>query len=138
MHAPSQVVGSDYFVARAGGRPVCKECPWRSGHDGVRSLTPAGRGQYLHAPFGPGVYQIRHRSNGDMVLFGSGTNCAQRMSSLLPEPFGVGTRNNSTKRTYLLAHLPDLDYRCVACESRREAEETERLVRREHSYLFAT
>jgi hypothetical protein len=94
--------------------------------------------QFLNAPFGPGVYQVRHRSQTDMVLFGIGGHCAARMSSLLPKPLGTGTRNNSSKRKYLLQNIDDLEYRCLACESRSDAEKVERKIRSECKYLFAT
>jgi hypothetical protein len=96
------------------------------------------KGDYLTAPFGPGVYQVRRRGQADMVLFGRGGHCASRMSSLLPKPMGTGTRNNSAKRRYILLHIRDLEYRCRACKSRGDATAVENAVRSECSYLFAT
>lgn len=43
---------------------------------------------YLEAPFGPGVYELRHRSNGVRILFGEGRTVAYRMTSLLPTSHG--------------------------------------------------
>lgn len=60
-------------------------------------------GGILHAPIGPGVYDLRRISTREPVLFGIGARCAHRMTSLLPAPFGCGTRNNQNKRKYLLA-----------------------------------
>jgi hypothetical protein len=35
------------------------------------------------------------------------------MSSLLPKPFGQGTRNNETKRSFVLENLQDIKYRTL-------------------------
>jgi len=67
------------------------------------------RGDYLQAPFGPGVYELRHKSTGDLILFGQSKNVAWRMSSLLPAGLGCGTRGNSEKRDYVRKHLADID-----------------------------
>ncbi len=96
------------------------------------------KGDYLTAPLGPGVYQVRHHGRADMVLFGMSAHCASRMSSLLPKPFGTGTRNNSAKRDYVLGHLKELEYRCRACKSRPDAAIAERSTRGECVYRFTT
>ena len=96
------------------------------------------KGQFLNAPFGAGVYQIRNRVTGEMILFGIGGHCAHRMSSLLPKPLGRGTRSNSQKRQYVLDHLVDMEYRCLACQSRANAVTIEQQIRVECDYKFAT
>lgn len=50
-------------------------------------------GGHLHARFGPGVYELRHRQTGDLIFLGSSENTASRMSSLLPAHLVVGTRD---------------------------------------------
>lgn len=94
----------------------------------------------LRAPLGPGVYDLRNRETGEAVLFGIGGRCALRMSSLLPRPYGAGTRNNEAKRRYVLDHIADIEYRTLACATRAEAAEVERAIKRErgHEYRFAT
>lgn len=92
------------------------------------------KGEYLSAPFGPGVYELRRRST--MIRCGKGANCAERMSSLLPKPFGCGTRDNSDLRLYLLQNLAELEYRCLACESKGAAAAIERKLLRRNHYLF--
>lgn len=94
----------------------------------------------LHAPFGPGVYDLRRISTGKPVLYGIGSRCAQRMTSLLPKPLGNGTRNNERKRNYLLRHINDIEYRTCACKTREEAADIERSIRhtRGHLYTFNT
>jgi hypothetical protein len=75
----------------------------------------------LIAPFGAGCYELRHRDER-LILFGTGQNLAYRMSSLLPAPYGAGTRNNADKRAYVLKHLDDIEYRTIAHSTPQEAE----------------
>ncbi len=97
-----------------------------------------GKGEYLSAPFGTGVYELRNRQTGELALFGSGKNLAYRMSSLLPAPFGAGTRNNTDKREYVRTHLANIEYRTKACLSNEEAKDEERDLRYENNYIFQT
>lgn len=91
----------------------------------------------LIAPFGPGCYELR--KGAQLVLYGKGENVASRMSSLLPVPFGCGTRNNAGKRAYVLENLKEIEYRTLACYTIEEAAECERQLRRKRSmYLFGT
>ena len=95
----------------------------------------------LIAPFGPGVYEIRHACRDDkLVLFGIGGHVAVRFSSLLPKPYGKGARNNKVKREYCLTHLADLEYRTLATTTRNEAAAIEREIKKTcgSQYLFGT
>jgi hypothetical protein len=92
---------------------------------------------FLHAPFGPGVYQIRNRKTGEYVMFGCGGKCAYRMTSLLPKPLGAGTRKNGNKAKYMLDHIGDLDYRCWAFATTKEANAKEDEVKQMGEYLFS-
>jgi hypothetical protein len=67
-------------------------------------------------------------------------NVAARMSSLLPAPWGTGTRNNAEKRDYVAAHVGDVEYRTIAIATRDEAKQFERaeLKANHESYLFKT
>ena len=56
---------------------------------GAHFRDPGSFGE-LSAPFGPGVYELRNRKTGELVLFGMSKNVAYRMSSLLPQPDGGG------------------------------------------------
>jgi hypothetical protein len=96
------------------------------------------RGDFLQAPYGPGLYELRNRATGELVLFGIGANCAERMSSILPEPYGCGRRRNCTKREYVLANLKDIEYRCRAFSTRDEAKAAEDELRQLGKYLFQT
>jgi len=107
---------------------------------GWRPFPDPRKREYLHAPLGPGVYDLRHISTKEPVLFGIGGRCAVRMTSLLPKPWGSGTRNNSKKRMYLACFLDDIEYRTMAFDSREQAEAVERAIRRErgNEYRFGS
>ena len=90
----------------------------------------------LYAPIGPGVYEVRNRHTGQMILFGSGKNCAYRMTSLLPPPFGQGTRENADKRKYLWKNIEDLEYRCAACSTNEKRRELESKIKTKGNYRF--
>ena len=79
------------------------------------------KGEYLYAPLGSGVYQLRLKS-GKLILFGKGKNLAYRMSSLLPAPLGAGTRNNEEKRNYVKEHLEEIEYRTLATNLEKASE----------------
>lgn len=89
----------------------------------------------LVAPFGPGVYELRH---GDqLLLFGWGTHCAQRMTSLLPPPHGTGGRRNYAKRSYVLENLAEIEYRTLPCATTAEARsEEDKLRKNRDAYVF--
>lgn len=103
-----------------------------------RAFPNPQKGMFLIAPFGVGIYELRNRSKNQQVLFGIGSNCAYRMSSLLPKPYGSGTRNNNEKRDYVLRHIDDIEYRCMACESGERAKEIEKEMKKTGHYLFNT
>ena len=60
---------------------------------------------------GPGIYQIKNAKTDEPVLFGIGSECQKRMRSLMPAPWGSGTRNLSDKREYVYENYKDLVYR---------------------------
>jgi hypothetical protein len=93
-------------------------------------------GEYLYAPFGPGVYQLRRISTHEYITPGSGGNVAHRMSSLLPAPLGCGIRRNEDKRSYVLKYLDDVEYQTLACASKEEAKEKEDELKRNHQYVY--
>jgi hypothetical protein len=95
----------------------------------------------LIAPFGAGCYELRHRSNKSLILFGTSKNVAHRMSSLLPKPHGAGNRDNSDKRAYVLKHLDDIEYRTIAHLTPQEAELCEKELKGpkgSKGYIFNT
>jgi hypothetical protein len=46
----------------------------------------AQRGEHVEAPIGPGIYEVRHMSSGDLVAFDAAANVAYALSSLLRKP----------------------------------------------------
>lgn len=96
---------------------------------------------YLYVYVGPGVYELRNRETGELVLVGESGNLAYRMMSLLPESHGgVGTRRNDRKREYVAKHRQYIDYRTHTCATKAEAQELERRMRRDNKgkYIFPT
>ena len=87
---------------------------------------------------GPGVYELRNRATGELVLIGSAKNCCYRLSSLLPAPWGQGTRRNSKKRDYVFKTIADIEYRYQHCSSDVEARVVERKRLKEADYVFKT
>ncbi|WP_298392226.1 hypothetical protein [Flavobacterium sp.] len=75
----------------------------------------------IDAPIGPGIYQIKTSNTNQFILFGIGVQCQKRMKSLYPKPYGVGTRNNSDKRDFILKHWKSLEYRTLSTATREEA-----------------
>lgn len=94
--------------------------------------------EYLYAPFGPGVYQLRNRKTGQYVLYGESKNVAFRMSSLLPYPHGAGTRNKSAKRNYVWDNIDYIEYRTIALDSKEMAEDFEDFVEMQERYIYNT
>lgn len=95
-------------------------------------------GEYICAPFGYGVYQLRNKATNELVLFGSGKNLAYRMTSLLPTPLGQGTRNNENKREYVMKSLPNIEYRTISFLTISEMKEFENVLKSKNNYLFNT
>lgn len=92
--------------------------------------------EYLHAPFGPGVYELKNMKTNELVYVGEGANTAYRMSSLLPEPIGVGTRNNSRLRNYILENIKEVHYRTLACKDKTTAKRIQDEMIDNNNYLF--
>lgn len=93
---------------------------------------------FIYAPFGPGVYELRRKDTGALVLRGKGRNCAYRMASLLPYPLGQGTRHNVDKRNYILKDIDEIEYRCCACKTESEACAVETKRRQYEPCIFNT
>ncbi|HEX2897842.1 MAG TPA: hypothetical protein VHP63_07325 [candidate division Zixibacteria bacterium] len=93
-------------------------------------------GAYLYAPFGPGVYELRLAHTNEKILVGKSKNVAYRMSSLLPEKYGSGTRNNSSKRQFVLENIEDIEYRTIPFESENLAASFEAKMLQDFEYSF--
>jgi peptidyl-tRNA hydrolase len=92
----------------------------------------------IDSPEGPGVYQIRCVIGGNLIQFGISKNCRKRMKSLFPKPFGIGTRNNEHKRSYILNNWKNLEYRTLKTNTREEAQNIEKFIKSLNNHLFNT
>lgn len=78
------------------------------------------RGESLHAPIGPGVYEVRHAPSGKQVAFGHAAHLAGALSTLSHEgPLPIWRR--LLGRRPLPYRLHDLEYRTCAVATRHEA-----------------
>lgn len=95
-------------------------------------------GEYLVAPFGFGVYQLKNSKINDFTIFGRSKNLAYRMSSLLPTHLGASGRNNEEKKKYVLSNIENIEYRTVAFTSEKEMKDCERELRQLNIHKFNT
>lgn len=92
----------------------------------------------IDAPIGPGVYELRLTESQVPVYCGKSVTVANRMRSLLPKPWGRGTRNNAGLRYYVLENIARIEYRTAALPSGEEAQMLETAMKRKKRYLFHT
>lgn len=81
----------------------------------------AEHGEHIQAPIGPGLYEVRAFSSGDLIAFGHTANVAQALAGLAPR-----TRNAPAwKRMLGLAPRQparrDLEYRTCATRTKAQA-----------------
>jgi len=103
-----------------------------------RPFPDPRRGDSLVAPIGPGVYEVRNKRTGEFILFGIGRSVANRMTSLLPAPWGTAGRNNAAKRRYVLSQIRHLEHRTRATRTRADAAAVERKLKSSKKYRFRT
>lgn len=78
----------------------------------------SANGGHLDAPIGPGVYEVRHMSTGEVVAFGDSGKVAHDLTKLL-RPAAPWSRLLGRKG---LAHRPiDLEYRTCTATTISEA-----------------
>jgi hypothetical protein len=95
--------------------------------------------QYLReikGPKGPGIYQVKNVKTDELILFGIGGHCQDRMQSLMPAPYGSGTRNASDKRDYIFENYENLVYRYFATKTREDAANIERGLKSQKNHMF--
>lgn len=90
----------------------------------------------INGPKGSGVYQIRNSKTRQLIQFGIGGKCNDRMKSIFPKPYGTGNRNNDDKRNYVLANWFDLEYRRLETETREEAARIQLVIESSKNHLF--
>ncbi len=93
-------------------------------------------GGYLFAPFGPGVYELRNIKTNELIYVGEGGHVAYRMCSLLPEPYGKGTRDNYKLRQYVLEYIEEIHYRTLVCFDKKTAKKIQNEMIMNKKYLF--
>ncbi len=89
-------------------------------------------GDRLEAPIGPGIYEVRNATTGALYAFGAVDNLAHALASI-----SVPSRSLATlfiRREP--PHLPDLEYRTCATETKAQAKiAEERMIGRREAYL---
>jgi len=89
----------------------------------------------LTAPIGYGCFELRLGER--KVLFGWGNHVAERMTSLLRRPLGVGAGNYNKKWVYVSEYLDSIEYRAIACATQDDAKKLqEGLKRNSEEYIF--
>jgi hypothetical protein len=80
----------------------------------------AQRGEAVEAPVGPGIYEVRYISNGDLAAFDTSANLAYALASLLRKP-----PSRAWKKLFGIEKVSwqgnDLEYRTCAAGSIGEA-----------------
>ena len=92
----------------------------------------------IDAPIGPGVYELRIADTSEPVYCGKSKTVSTRMQSLLPKPWGKGTRNNAGLRSFMLENIEKIEFRTVALSTDWEAQQLETMMKRNKLYLFHT
>ena len=84
------------------------------------------------APQNSGVYQVRNKRSKDLILFGSGVKCQERMKTL------YGGRKNQLKIDHVLTYWEELEYRTMETNCKEEAEAVEVLLKAKKNHCFNT
>ena len=85
-----------------------------------------------------GVYQLRNRRTDEFVLFGIAGRLRVRMKSLMPAPYGTGTRKNESKRKYVLENHHNLEFRVCYTPTKEKAREIENELKKMCRHIFNT
>lgn len=92
----------------------------------------------ITGPDGPGVYQIKNWKTDEFIQFGESITCSKRMKSFFPKPYGTGTRNNESKRDYVLENWSMLNYRTISTKTKEEAVKIDRFLKSLNIHKFNT
>lgn len=105
-----------------------------------KSFPDPRKQEYLFAPFGLGVYQLRNLKDKEFqfTLFGKGNHLSERMTTLLPKGLGRGTRNNSNKRNYVSDNIASMEYRTIPFDSRENMKQFEDKLKALNIHRFNT
>jgi len=114
-----------------------------SGWTAWKRFPMVGRGEPIEAPIGPGVYEVRRVSSGDLIAFGPTKNLAQTLATIGPQAHRPMWRALFARRAS--ARPGDVEYRTCATASRAEAkivagrllERRDAYWRRRHAWTWA-
>jgi hypothetical protein len=116
----SQAIGNKLLLRHGAGRKWSREEKMIGNWSGWKNFPNAERGEHVQAPIGPGIYEVRSMSTGDLIAFDAAANVAHALSALL--------RKQPARRwTRLFGGKPDawrgadLEYRTCAASSLSEA-----------------
>jgi hypothetical protein len=73
------------------------------------------RGEHLDAPLGPGIYELRRSTSGEMLGFGHSPNVAATLTRQMAPSFWERVRGKMT------LDLRDIEYRTMAAASKQSA-----------------
>lgn len=103
-----------------------------------RNFPDPRKAEYLIAPFGLGLYQLKNIKSNQFILFGISKNCCLRMTSLLPKEYGQGVRNNNLKRDYIFENILHIQYRTIAFIDSNKMKDAERTIKNLKIHKFNT
>jgi hypothetical protein len=94
---------------------------------GWKRFPDAEIGEFVEAPVGPGVYEVRHTMTGRVVAFGHAANVADTIADLKLNG-GVSSFAKFFGRQPLVSRIADLEFRTCAAASRAAKTAASRLL----------
>lgn len=79
-------------------------------------------GDFVEAPIGPGVYEVRHTNTGELIAFGHAGNVANAIAELKVDGGGAWAR--IFRRDNPTPEVDNLEYRTCAAATRADAKTT--------------
>lgn len=83
----------------------------------------AQSGDFVEAPIGPGVYEVRHSDTGELIAFGHAGNVANAIADLKVDG-GGSSWSRIFRRDNPMPQVNSLEYRTCATASRADAKTT--------------
>ena len=80
----------------------------------------ATRGDFVEAPIGPGVYEVRHAPTGALIAFGHSGNVAGALADIKVDG-GEGGWKSLFRKALPKPNVMELEYRTYPTASRSEA-----------------
>jgi hypothetical protein len=98
-----------------------------------KKFPNAQRGEHVEAPIGPGLFEVRYVSTGDLAAFDAAPNVAAALAALVRRPQGGSWWRLFSAEPAWQGH--DVEYRTCAAASYAEAKfMVERLLGRRQVY----